>query len=134
MMTTGVVLLGTTPASAQTSEHVSAKSSTTRARPPVLKKPQFTCHESGAIVVVKLRNRSRTVLYFEVRLSAGDYQEAQPMMLLPRGVDSVEFHGVPNGRYVTEVLNDGGDHVTQTRFQVRCKVKPTDQRRDRWAW
>jgi hypothetical protein len=117
----GLLLVGSAPASAQKAEHVSVKPSTTTVRPPVLTRPRFRCHDSFAVVVVKLRNPNQTVLFFEVRLSAGDYQEALPVMLLSRGVDSVEFHGAPNGRYLIEVLNDVGDYVADTRVKVRCK-------------
>ncbi|WP_328993444.1 hypothetical protein OG394_03880 [Kribbella sp. NBC_01245] len=129
-MATGVVVVGSTPASAHKAGHVSVKSSL-KVRPPLLKRPRVRCHESGAIVVITLRNRSRTALHFEVRLSAGEYQEALPVMLLPRGTDSVEFHGVPDGSYLTEVLNDVGEYVADRRFRVSCNAAPApaDHRR-----
>jgi hypothetical protein len=74
--------------------------------------------------VVKLRNPTKTVRFFEVRLSGGEVAEALPLMLTAKGVDRVEFHGVPNGRYLVEVLNDLGEPVADTRVGVRCKVKP----------
>jgi hypothetical protein len=82
------------------------------------------CSDEGAVVTVKLRNPTKTVRFFEVRLSGGVVAEALPVMLTPRGVDSVEFHGIPDGRYLVEVLNDLGDYVADTRIRVRCKVKP----------
>ncbi len=98
-------------------------SSTVSVRQPVLQRPRFTCHGSnGAIVVVTLRNRTRTDVGFEVRVSRGEYQEALPVYLAPRGVGSVEFHGITaNGSYLVEVLNDAGDFVAHTRLKVRCK-------------
>jgi len=89
----------------------------------VLRKPRFTCHgEDGAIIVVKLRNRTRTDVVFEVRVSRGHYQEALPVNLAPRGVGSVEFHGVvDDGRYLVEVLSDVGQYVARSSVKVRCE-------------
>jgi hypothetical protein len=132
-LATGLLLVGSTPASAQKTEPASAKlvigstdvnSHTGTVRPPVLLRPRFTCHDSGAIVVVKLRNPNKTVLFFEVRLPGGEVSEALPVMLPARGFNSVEFHGIPNGRYLIELLNDAGDFVAETQVRVRCKVKP----------
>jgi hypothetical protein len=121
-MTAGVLVAGSAPASAQKAEHVSITSATTAVRTPILRKPRFTCHgENGAILVVKLRNRARTELVFEARVSRGEYQEALPVTLPPRGVGSVEFHGITaNGRYLVEVLSHLGEYVAQTRVKVRC--------------
>jgi hypothetical protein len=121
----GLLLVGTTPASAQKTGQTAAQpvTSTTTVRPPILYRPRVTCSDSSAVVVVKLRNSSKAVRFFEVRLSGGEYAEALPVMLTPRGVDSVEFHGVPNGRYLVEVLNDLGDYVAETRLRVRCEIE-----------
>ncbi|HEY4571672.1 MAG TPA: hypothetical protein VIH10_19510 [Kribbella sp.] len=116
--------MGSTPASAHKSEHVVVSAATTTVRPPALRRPQITCGAEGAEVVVKLRNRSRTSLFFEVRLSVSDYQEALPIGLSPRGVDSVVFSGVPNGRSLIEVLNDQGVYVAHLRFKVKCSGEP----------
>jgi hypothetical protein len=124
LMAAGVVLVGSTPASAHKSEHVVVSAATTTVRPPALRRPQITCGAEGAEVVVKLRNRSRTSLFFEVRLSVSDYQEALPIGLSPRGVDSVVFSGVPNGRSLIEVLNDQGVYVAHLRFKVKCSGEP----------
>jgi hypothetical protein len=83
------------------------------------------CSVQGAVVTVKLRNPTRTVRFFEIRLSGGAVAEAMPVMLTPSGVDSVEFHGIPDGRYRVEVLNDLGDYVADTRLRVRCNIKPS---------
>jgi len=129
-LVTGLLVVGSSAASAQRTEPASARlvvgtgvnSHTGAVRPPVLFRPRFTCHDSGAIVVVKLRNPNKTVLFFEVRLSGGEVSEALPVMLPARRFDSVEFHGIPNGRYLIEVLNDTGDFVAQTQVRVRCTV------------
>jgi hypothetical protein len=131
-LVTGLLVVGSSAASAQRTEPASARlvvgtgvnSHTGAVRPPVLFRPRFTCHDSGAIVVVKLRNPNKTVLFFEVRLSGGEVSEALPVMLPARRFDSVEFHGIPNGRYLIEVLNDTGDFVAQTQVRVRCTVQP----------
>jgi hypothetical protein len=121
MMATGVVLSGSTPASAHKAEHVSVTSAVTP-RPPILLKPRFTCDGDGAGLTVRLRNRTRTEEAYEVRVSRGDYQEALPIYLPPRGVGSVEFAGMTaHGRYVIEVLNVVGDYVLRTRVKVRCR-------------
>jgi hypothetical protein len=132
MLAPAALLSGSTPASAQQAEHAPVLLATgntdvgrhtTTVRPPVLLRPRVTCHDSGAIIAVKLRNRSKTVLFFEVRLSGGDVSEALPVMLPARGADSVDFHGIPDGRYLIEVLNDVGDYVAQTQVRVRCEAK-----------
>ena len=132
-LATGLLLVGNTSASAHNTEQAPAQlvaSSTGLERPtvtirrPILFRPRVTCHESGALVEVKLRNPTKTLRFVEIRLSGGAYAEALPMELPAHRADSVEFHGVPNGRYLVEVLNDLGDSVTQTQFRVRCKVGP----------
>ena len=102
--------------------NVSVTSATTADKPPVLYRPRFTCDESGgAGVVVKLRNRTRIEAIFEVRVSRGEYQEALPVYLPPRGVGSVEFAATTeDGRYVVEILNVDGDYVAQTSVMRRC--------------
>jgi hypothetical protein len=132
-LATGLLVAGSPHAAAQGTGHNPAqlvagstvlKPHTSTARPPILFRPRATCHESSAIVVVKLRNPTKTARFFEIRLSGGEYAEALPVGLPAHGADSVEFSGVSNGTYRVQVLNDLGDLVTQTRFRVRCKVKP----------
>ncbi|NIK54328.1 hypothetical protein [Kribbella shirazensis] len=132
-LATGLLLVGSAPASAQKAESASAqlvadgtdlRGRGNSVRPPVLVRPRVRCHDSGAVVVVKLRNPSRVILFFEVRLSGGSVAEALPVMLAARGVETVEFHGIPNGRYRVDVMNDRGDFVTDTRVRVRCNAVP----------
>jgi hypothetical protein len=120
MMATGLLLVGGMPASAQTAEQISVSSSATTVRPPVLSRARFTCHDEGSIVTLSLRNRSKTEVAYQVRLSGGDVAQAQAVTLGARAVQRVEFHGIPNGRYVIEVLNDAGDHVAHLRVHVNC--------------
>jgi hypothetical protein len=121
-----LLLAGTASASAQKTEQapVQLVTSSTNVKSPVLFRPRARCSDEGAVVTVKLRNPTKTVRFFEVRLSGGAVAEALPVMLTARGVDSVEFHGIPDGRYLVVVLNDLGDYVADTRIRVRCKVKP----------
>jgi hypothetical protein len=126
-LSAGLIATGTTSASAQGSERApqavtDSIQQTRTIRPPVLLRPRVRCHESGGIVVVKLRNPHRELLHFEVRVFGGDYAEALPVMLPARGSDSVEFHGLADGRYRVEVLTDLGESVAWSHARVRCEM------------
>jgi hypothetical protein len=51
------------------------RSTTTTARPPVLGKARFTCHDEGAIAVAKLRNLNKTTMDFMVLISGEDFDQ-----------------------------------------------------------
>jgi len=116
-MTVGA-LLASLPASAATlspvaEQDVSAHPSTTF-QPPAIKKVRYTCSAEGAIVAIKVHNPDRAELAFQIQLSAGpDVQEAQAVTLPGKTSEWAEFHGMPNGEYLIEVLDDQGNVVAR---------------------
>lgn len=129
----GLLLMGSTSASAQNTEHASAqlvtgstdlKSHTTTVRKPVFSEPRSTCGDDGAFVVAKLSNPNATVQEYMVGIHAGDIYDDYVVTVAAHGAESVEFGGLPNNTYRLQAQNPAGDIVAQTQVRVRCDVKP----------
>jgi hypothetical protein len=132
-LATGLLLVGSTSASAQNTGHAPArvvtgttdlKSHTTTVRPPVFSKVRVTCHDAGAEVVAKLHNPNTTVQHYMVGIHAGDTYHDYVVSPAAHGTESVEFGGLPNNTYVLQAQNAAGDIVAQTRVRVQCDVAP----------
>ncbi|WP_328520451.1 hypothetical protein [Kribbella sp. NBC_00359] len=125
-LATGVLLVGSTSASAQNTEYAPAQlvTGTTTVLPPVFGKARFTCHDEGANVTARLRNANATVQYYMVGITAGDIHYDYVVTLAARGAELVEFGGLPNGTYLLQVQNAAGAFDAQTRVRVRCNVTP----------
>ncbi|TCO17263.1 hypothetical protein EV652_11891 [Kribbella steppae] len=129
-LVTGVLLLGSTSASAQNApaQPVTAsadlKSHTTTDRPPVFSKARFTCQDEGAVVVTKLSNPNATVQQYMVGIHGGDIYYDYVVTLAARGAESVEFGGLPDNTYQFQAQNPDGDIVARTRVRVQCDVTP----------
>jgi hypothetical protein len=125
VVTAGALLVGV-PASAAGPTPVAASNVSERVpgtlRPPVIQNVRHTCHAEGAIVAIRLRNPNRVELSFQIQLSAGpDVQEAQVVTLAGRTSDWAEFHEMPDGEYLIDVVDDQGDVVaTRTGTVVEC--------------
>ena len=109
---TGLLLLGSTSASAQTIE------------PPVLGKARITCHDEGGAVVAKLRNPNATLQHYMVAITGGEVHYDYVVSPAARGAELIEFGGLPNGTYLLRVQNADGDFVATTRVPVQCDVTP----------
>ncbi|MGW1343425.1 hypothetical protein ACWCOV_20420 [Kribbella sp. NPDC002412] len=112
-LVTGLLLLGSTPASAQNTE-----------LPPVLGKARFTCQDEGATAVAKLRNPNSTLQEYMVGITAGDIHYDYVVRVAARGAELVEFGGLSNGTYLLQVRNAVGDFVAQSRIRVQCDGTP----------
>ena len=133
-LVTGVLLLGSTTASAQNTEHVAAqhvtgstdlKSHTTTVRPPVFGEARFTCRDGGAEVVAALRNPNATLQHYMVGITGGDVVEENYVVTVAAlGAELVEFGSPPNGSYLLRAQNADGDFVAHTRVRVECDVTP----------
>jgi hypothetical protein len=132
-LATGLLLVGSTSASAQTTEHAPAqhvightdlKRSTATVRPPVLSKARFTCHDEGAFAFATLHNPNTTVQEYMVGITAGDIHYDYVVTVAAHGAEPVEFGGLPNGRYLLRVQSVVGDFVAHTRVRVQCNVTP----------
>ena len=128
-LATGLLLLGSTSASAQNTEHapaqlVAGSTDTTTVLPPVLGKARFTCHDEGANVTARLRNPNATVQHYMVGITAGDIHYDYVVSPAARGAELVEFGGLPNGTYLLQVQNAAGAFDAQTRVRVQCDVTP----------
>ena len=125
-LATGLLLVGSTSASAQNTEYAPAQlvTDTTTVLPPVFGKARFTCHDEGANVTAQLRNPNATVEYYMVGISAGDIHYDYVVTLAARGAELVEFGGLPNGTYLLQVQNAAGAFDAQSRVRVRCNVTP----------
>ncbi|TDO46756.1 hypothetical protein EV643_110139 [Kribbella sp. VKM Ac-2527] len=128
-LATGLLLVGSTSASAQNTGPAPAQLSTgstdlkrhaTTVRPPVLSKARVTCGDVGAGVVAKLRNPNTTVQHYMV--GAGD--DNYVVTVAAHGTELVEFGCLPNGTYMLRVQNADGDFVAQTRVRVQCDATP----------
>ncbi|MFG1812160.1 hypothetical protein ACGFIF_00225 [Kribbella sp. NPDC049174] len=128
-----MLLLGSTSASAQNTEHVPAqlvtgstdlKSHTATVRPPVLSKPRVTCRDGGADAVAELSNPNATLQEYMVGITAGDIHYDYVVTVAAHGAELVEFGGLPNGAYLLRVQNAVGDFVARARVRVQCDVTP----------
>jgi hypothetical protein len=116
-MAAGLLVLGGTPAVAQTTEHVSAQAS----RPPALGKARVTCYpDDDAGVVARLRNPNKTTKDYMVAITGGDIHYDYVVTVPARSAEPIEFGGLPNGRYLLRVQNDVGDFVAQAKVRVNC--------------
>jgi hypothetical protein len=111
-LVTGLLLLGSTAASAQTIE------------PPVLGKARITCHDEGGEVVAKLRNPNATVQHYMVAITGGDIHYDYVVSPAAHGAELIEFGGLPDGTYLLRVQNADGDFVANTRVPVQCDATP----------
>ena len=128
-LATGLLLVGSTSASAQNTEHapaqlVAGSTDTATVLPPVLGKARFTCHDEGANVTARLRNPNATVQHYMVGITAGDIHYDYVVSPAARGAELVEFGGLPNGTYLLQVQNAAGVFDAQTRVRVQCDVTP----------
>jgi hypothetical protein len=132
-LATGLLLVGSTSASAQNTEpaptplvtgNTDPQSHTTTVRPPVLSKTRFTCHDEGANSVTKLRNPNEMTLDYMVSLSGGDFAESYVVTPTAHSVVLIEFGLIPNGTFSLWVQDADGDLVAQTRVRVQCTVTP----------
>jgi hypothetical protein len=114
LLATGLLLMGSTAASAHT----------TKFRPPTFDKARFTCQEGGAVVVTKLRNPNAVVQEYMVGITAGDIHYDYVVTVAAHGVGPVEFGGLPNGKYLLQVQGETGDFIASTGVHVQCDVKP----------
>ena len=128
-LATGLLLVGSTSASARNTEHASGstdlRSYTTTVRKPVFSEARVTCYdEGGAGVVAKLSNPNKTVQEYMVGIHAGDIYYDYVVMLAAHGSESVEFGGLPNDTYVLQAQNPAGDVVAHIRVRVNCAATP----------
>lgn len=116
MLVTGLLLVGSISASAQT----------TTVQPPVLGKARITCHDDGVEIVAKLHNPNSTLQHYMVAITAvvGDIHYDYVVSPAAHRAELIEFGGVPNGAYLLRVQNAAGDFVAQARVQVECAVNP----------
>ncbi|TDO46824.1 hypothetical protein EV643_110207 [Kribbella sp. VKM Ac-2527] len=126
-LATGLLLVGSTSASAQTPAQAVTGSTdhkrhATTVRPPVLSKARVTCHDGGPSVVAKLRNPNTTVQHYMVGITPDD--DDYVVTVAAHGTELVQF-GAPNdGTYLLRVQNADGDFVAQTRVRVLCDATP----------
>jgi hypothetical protein len=120
-LATGLLLFGSTAASAQSTD---IKSHATTVRPPVFDKPRITCHDGGAGLESNLRNPNATPQEYMVGVTAGDVHWDYVVQLAPHGSELVGFPDLPNGTYVLQAQNVDGDFVATVRGRVRCDVTP----------
>jgi hypothetical protein len=121
--TTGSLLVVGTPASASATTGapaVTAEMASTQVKPPRIKQVRYTCHPENAIVSLKLRNPNKVELSWQVRLSNDDLQEAQAVTLAGKTAERVEFHGIPDGEFSIQVLDDLGETVATDEVAVEC--------------
>jgi hypothetical protein len=134
-LATGLLLVGSTSASAQNTEltptptppvagSTDPQHHTTTVRPPALGKARVTCYDEGANFVTKLRNPNTMTMDYMVSLLGGDYAESYVVTPTARSVVPVEFGGLANGTYSFWVQNADGDMVAQTQVHVQCGNKP----------
>ena len=132
-LATGLLLAGSTSASAQNTGHAPAQvvtgstdleRHTTTVLPPVFGKPRITCHDGGAGLESKLRNPNATPQEYMVGVTAGDVHEDYVVQVAPHGAELVGFGDLPNGTYVLQAQNVAGDFVATVRGRVQCDVTP----------
>jgi hypothetical protein len=119
MLTIGLLLMGSTSASALNTELV---------RPPVFSKARVTCDsDSGGVgVVAKLSNPNKTPQVYMVGIHAGDIYQNYVVNLAARGSEPVEFGGLfPDDTYRLQAQNADGDVVATAQVRVHCDLKPT---------
>jgi len=119
MLTIGLLLMGSTSASALNAELV---------RPPVFSKARVTCDsDSGGVgVVAKLSNPNKTPQIYMVGIHAGDIYQNYVVNLAARGSEPVEFGGLfPDDTYRLQAQNADGDVVATAQVRVHCDLKPT---------
>jgi hypothetical protein len=111
---TGLFLLGSTPASADT------------VRPPVFGKVKITCHDDGSAgVVTKLTNPNTTMQHYMVGIHAGDIYYDYVVMPAANGSEVVEFGGLPNDTYVLQAQGEDAEVVASIQVRVQCDATPT---------
>jgi hypothetical protein len=120
-LATGLLLFGSTAASAQSTD---IKSHTTTVLPPVFDKPRITCGDEGAGLESNLRNPNATLQEYMVGVTAGDVQENYVVQVAPHGAELVGFGDLPNGTYLLQAQNPAGDLVATARGRVQCDVTP----------
>ncbi|MFI5708377.1 hypothetical protein [Kribbella sp. NPDC051620] len=110
----GLLLLGSTSASAQTST----------VRPPVYSNVRVSCHDVGAGVSARLSNPNATEQVYMVGFHAGDAYDNYVVNLAPHGAEKVEFWAQTNDTYELQAQNADGDVVTLIHVRVKCAFKP----------
>jgi len=132
-LATGLLLLGSTSASAQNTEHAPAqpvtgstdlKSHTSTVRPPVFSKVRVTCEDEGGVVATKLSNPNATVEPYMVGIHGGDIYYDYVVTPAAHGAESIEFGGLPNNTYQFQAQNADGDIVARAWVRVQCDVTP----------
>jgi hypothetical protein len=129
-LATGLLLVGSTSASAQNTEHATGstdlKSYTTTIRKPVFSDVRVTCNDEGGGggVAAKLSNPNKTVQDYMVGIHAGDIYYDYVVTVAAHGAESVEFPAPLNDTYVLQAQNAAGDVVAHIRVRVQCDATP----------
>ncbi|WP_143230008.1 hypothetical protein [Actinophytocola xanthii] len=89
-------------------------------KPPKINQVRCACYPESATVSLRLHNPNRVELSYEVRLFGGDAQEAQAVHLPAKTAERVAFHGIPNGKFSIQVLDDLGATVASADVVVEC--------------
>lgn len=124
-LVTGLLLLGSTSASAQlVAGSTDLTSQISKVRPPVYSNLRVKCHDLGADVLAKLRNTNPTEQIYMVGFHAGDVYANYVVNLAPHGSEDVAFWAETNDTYELQAQNADGDVVTLVRVRVKCAFKP----------
>lgn len=115
-LATGLLLVGSTSASAQDTEPAPA--------PPVFGKVQVTCGDDGVLVAAKLRNPGKTFQEYMVGIYADHIGYDYVVQLAAHESELVEFGDLPDNTYRLQAQNVEGDVVALVRVRVRCTVTP----------
>ncbi|MEU4396524.1 hypothetical protein [Kribbella sp. NPDC023855] len=123
-LVTGLLLLGSTSASAQlVARSTDVTSQTTKVRPPVYSDVRVRCEDVGAAVSAKLSNPNATEQVYMVGFQAGDVAENYVVNLAPHGSEIVGFGAPVNNTYELQAQNVDGDVVALVRVRVKCAFK-----------
>jgi hypothetical protein len=124
-LVTGLLLLGSTPASAQlVAGSTDLTSQSSKVRPPVFSNVRVRCHDDGAEVVAKLSNPNATEQIYMVGFHAGDVYDDYVVNLAPHGAENVAFGAHTNDTYELQAQNADGNVVALVRVRVKCAFKP----------
>lgn len=124
-LVTGLLLLGSTSASAQlVAGSTDLTSQSSKVRPPVFSNVRVRCHDDGADVVAKLSNPNATEQIYMVGFHAGDVSDNYVVNVAPHGAENVAFGAPSNDTYELQAQNADGDVVALVRVRVKCAFKP----------
>ena len=127
-LATGLVLVGSTSASAQNTENVTGgaelMSHIGKVRKPVFSEVRFTCWDGGeASIEAKLSNPNSTEQVYMVGIPFENLDLSYAVNLAPHGSEDVAFGPVPpNNTFPLQAQNAAGDVVALVRVHVKCAV------------